>query len=203
MCSVIDLAQEPYVTLEVLPGQHQQYELLCSQNILTPVHVHLIVHEQGVCEVTYIQKHSIQVSIVYTAELIGSYASLTTKIRIVTADQHASSFAAHIIHTAAHTSSVFELKGVAYDASRHSFKGQVVLEKSAHHAQASLHHKHLVVGAQARVTSEPSLEASHHRVQCSHGSAISYVDDEQLFYAYSRGLDQQKAQSLLIESFLS
>ena len=38
---------------------------------------------------------------------------------------------------------------------------------------------------------------------CGHGAAIKYVDKEQLFFIQSRGVDQEQAQELLVNSFLS
>jgi hypothetical protein len=38
-------------------------------------------------------------------------------------------------------------------------------------------------------------------VKCSHGATVGRIDDEQLFYLRSRGIDQQAAQQMILYAF--
>ena len=40
------------------------------------------------------------------------------------------------------------------------------------------------------------------RVQCSHGSAISSISPEEIFYLLSRGIPEQTARSMIAQGFL-
>lgn len=203
MPSLIDLAHEPHVMLEVPAQQHQDMQIICSQEQVAPCTISLVIHEHAMCSITVLQPSFLPTHVTCTVMLVGEFATCDVVIRTVTAGEKQVFMKMVVTHQAPCTSSTFDLKGVAYGASRFNFEGRVLLEASAHHAQATMHHKHLVVGACARVASQPQLEALHHTVQCGHGSAISYVDEEQLFSITSKGLSEDKAQALIIDSFLS
>jgi Fe-S cluster assembly protein SufD len=51
------------------------------------------------------------------------------------------------------------------------------------------------------VDAKPELEIFADDVKCAHGAAIGQLDDEQLFYLQSRGLDDATARDLLTYAF--
>lgn len=199
----IDLAQEHEVLLEVPAGQEHAYVLTCSADVIIPVVLIILVHEHAHCTLTWLQKTSLTAQVTYRVILVGQKAHISTLMRIVTTKKDTVQVTVLVDHQAPDTHSLCDVKGVAYDTSMFNFNGCITLSSAAHYAQANMHHKHLVVGQQARVRSCPELEALHHTVQCGHGSAISYIDDDQLFYLSSRGLDEVQARTMIINSFLS
>jgi Fe-S cluster assembly protein SufD len=51
------------------------------------------------------------------------------------------------------------------------------------------------------VDTKPQLEIYADDVKCSHGATVGRIDDEQMFYLRSRGIDQQAAQKMIIYAF--
>ena len=45
---------------------------------------------------------------------------------------------------------------------------------------------------------EPGLEIITDDVKCSHGTTITNIDDDQVFYLTSRGIPQKEAEQLVI-----
>jgi Fe-S cluster assembly protein SufD len=45
------------------------------------------------------------------------------------------------------------------------------------------------------------LEIDNNEVKCSHGTTVSRLDKEKLFYLKSRGIPEEKASKLLIKGF--
>lgn len=201
--SVIDLSYEHEVVLEVPVGEQHDYKFICSTEGVASASVTIVVHDHAVCTLSWIQKESVTATVHCTVYLVGEQAQFTSTMRLVTAEKNRVDITLLIEHRAPETKSREDIKGVAYDASMMSFEGRVLLTHDAHYAQATMHHKQVVIGRQARVHSCPQLEALHHTVRCGHGSAVSYIDDEQLFYLSSRGLDETVARALIIDSFLS
>lgn len=199
----IDVAQEPNVLLEVFDGQSHEYHLSCSADVSVPLTLQVTVHDYAHVTVTWLQKTAVTATITAKIVLAGKQAQATVMIRCVTDHQKKIDATLEVVHQAPETKSMCDVKGVAYHASQFAFKGHVLLSAAALHAHANMHHKHLVVGSRAKVTSCPQLEALHHTVQCGHGSAISYIDDDQLFYLSSRGLNETQARAMIIDSFLS
>ena len=107
------------------------------------------------------------------------------------------------IHRASHTKSDVLIKGVAQDTSRITVDTLIHIVKGIANIDAAQMHKQILLDAGARATSDPKLEVLSDDVKCSHGSAIRYVEADQLFYLQSRGYSPREARSALIEAFLA
>jgi Fe-S cluster assembly protein SufD len=59
----------------------------------------------------------------------------------------------------------------------------------------------LLLAPRATVNIKPNLQIIADDVKCSHGAAISDLDEEQIFYFQARGIDPQTARSILVFSF--
>lgn len=58
------------------------------------------------------------------------------------------------------------------------------------------------MGKLAEVDTKPQLEIYADDVKCSHGATVGRIDDEQMFYLRSRGINQQDAQQMIITPLL-
>jgi Fe-S cluster assembly scaffold protein SufB len=59
----------------------------------------------------------------------------------------------------------------------------------------------LLLDKNAHAESIPGLEIIADDVRCSHGVTISDIDQEQLFYLKSRGIDEKNGKQLIIDGF--
>ena len=59
----------------------------------------------------------------------------------------------------------------------------------------------LLLAPRATVNIKPNLQIIADDVKCSHGAAISDLEEEQIFYFQARGIDPQSARSILVFSF--
>ena len=59
----------------------------------------------------------------------------------------------------------------------------------------------LILSDKALSNSKPELEIYADDVVCSHGATVGELDEEQIFYFLSRGIDKQKARFMMIEAF--
>lgn len=106
-------------------------------------------------------------------------------------------------HTSSHTKSEVVIRGVSEESSRVTVKSEVCIFEGIAGVQAHQIHKHLLLDQGARVVSEPILEVLSDDVKCSHGSAIRYLDEYQLFYLQSRGYTLEQARETLVSAFLA
>jgi Fe-S cluster assembly protein SufD len=65
----------------------------------------------------------------------------------------------------------------------------------------SQENKNILLSNQARALSVPSLEVLTNDVHCFHGSALGRFDQNHLFYAASRGIDEIQMRTLLVRAF--
>ncbi len=62
--------------------------------------------------------------------------------------------------------------------------------------------KGLVMNKNAKIEGRPELFIHHDIVKAAHGCAIGGIDENQLFYIISRGIDRLTARQLLCDGFL-
>jgi Fe-S cluster assembly protein SufD len=53
----------------------------------------------------------------------------------------------------------------------------------------------------AEVDTKPQLEIYADDVKCSHGTTVGQIEDDQLFYLRSRGIDELRARTMLSLGF--
>ena len=61
--------------------------------------------------------------------------------------------------------------------------------------------KNILLTDTATVDSCPQLEIGNCDVKCTHGSTVGQLSLEEIFYLQSRGIEQQKAKTLLARAF--
>ncbi len=104
-------------------------------------------------------------------------------------------------HRAPHTRSDLLFKAALDDNSHSSYTGVIIIDRGAQHSDAYQANRNLLLKEGARVDTEPMLEIEADDVRCTHGATVGPVDDEQLFYAESRGLAPDVAARLIVEGF--
>ena len=128
-----------------------------------------------------------------TSEMLGIYFGDGT--------QH---FDQHTLqdHLKPHTTSDLLFKGVLRDRARSVFAGLIRVEPGAQRTDAYQANRNLLLSDHARVDSMPKLEIGANDVRCTHGATMGQVDQDQLFYLQSRGLERPVAERMIVDGFL-
>lgn len=106
-------------------------------------------------------------------------------------------------HKAAHTSGHIVVHGALLDSAYADFKGNIRIAATAKETDASLTEHTLLLGSRARSDSVPQLDIQTNAVRVTHSSAMTQIDDEQLFYMASRGLPTATARRMIVTGFLN
>ena len=104
-------------------------------------------------------------------------------------------------HEAPGVTSRQNYRGLASDEARGVFHGRIKVEPEARGTDATQHNKNMLLSKRAQVHSTPALEILTDDVKCKHGSATGQIDQAQLFYLRSRGLDLQDDTRILTRAF--
>lgn len=94
-------------------------------------------------------------------------------------------------------------KGVIDDQARAVFQGKIQVRRSAQKTDGYQSHHALLLSDEAEASVKPELEIYADDVKCSHGAANGQLDPAALFYLRSRGIPDEEAKALLVESFLN
>ncbi len=105
-------------------------------------------------------------------------------------------------HEKSNTKSIMLAKGILSDKARAMHRGTIRVEKNARGCHGHQRSDMLLIGDEARCNAIPILEVENDDVSCSHGTSIGQIDEEQLYYLLSRGLDEKEAKRLLVSGFV-
>ena len=100
-----------------------------------------------------------------------------------------------------HSSSKQLQKNIVADKAHGVFNGKIFVPKPAQLTDASQLNRNLMLSPQARIDTKPQLEITADNVKCAHGATVSQLEDEEIFYLQSRGIDENNARHLLINAF--
>lgn len=92
-------------------------------------------------------------------------------------------------------------KGIVDGKARAVFNGKVFVRENASGTDAQQSNKNLLLSNDARVDTKPQLEIFNDDVKCAHGATVGQLEEEELFYLLSRGLNDSLARNLLTYGF--
>ncbi|KDO42224.1 hypothetical protein CISIN_1g011429mg [Citrus sinensis] len=90
---------------------------------------------------------------------------------------------------------------VAHSLGQAVFDGNVKVNRYAQQTDAGQLTRSLLLEPRATVNVKPNLQIIADDVKCSHGAAISDLEESQLFYFQARGIDLETARKALVFSF--
>jgi Fe-S cluster assembly protein SufD len=92
-------------------------------------------------------------------------------------------------------------RGVLDGRSRGVFNGKVIVHPGAQHTDAEQLNHNLLLSEGSEIDTKPQLEIYADDVKCTHGATVGQLDDAQLFYLRSRGVEEETARALLTYAF--
>lgn len=104
-------------------------------------------------------------------------------------------------HAAAHTTSTQTFRTIVDDKSRAVFNGKVIVRPDAQHIDSRQSSDNLLLSKRAEVDTKPELEIYADDVKCAHGATVGELDEQQMFYLRTRGVDAVAARGLLTFAF--
>jgi Fe-S cluster assembly protein SufD len=105
-------------------------------------------------------------------------------------------------HHAPDTRSDLLYKSALDDQSHSGYTGVIEIGHDAPRSEAYQANRNLLLSDGARADTEPKLAILIDDVtRCTHGATVGPIDEEQLFYVRSRGIDPQAATKIIAEGF--
>jgi len=94
-------------------------------------------------------------------------------------------------------------KGVLTGKSKATYYSNTFVDKEAQKTEGYQLSKGIILSDEATFFSKPELRIYADDVKCSHGSTIGPIDEKQIFYIRSRGINQKDATKILLKSFIN
>ena len=109
---------------------------------------------------------------------------------------------AKMVHAAPHTSSSVVSKSISKDGGRSSYRGLVEIHEGATGARSNVECDALLLDDTAKTDTYPYIQIDEKTAHVGHEASVSKLNDEQIFYLQSRGLEEAEAAALIVRGFL-
>lgn len=106
-----------------------------------------------------------------------------------------------MIHLGKNTKSTIISKGISAGKSQNAYRGLVRMNPGAEGARNYTQCDSLLIGDQCGAHTFPYIESKHPSAVVEHEATTSKVSDDQLFLCQQRGIDVEKAVSMIVNGF--
>jgi len=107
-----------------------------------------------------------------------------------------------VVHVAPNTSSQIISKSISKGTGRSSYRGLVKVYKGAEGVKSNVVCDALLLDETSKTDTYPYIEIEEERVSVGHEATVSKVNEEQIFYLQSRGLNETEAMSMIVNGFI-
>lgn len=104
-------------------------------------------------------------------------------------------------HSAGETYSNLDYKVALKEEAVSAYTGRINIDEDAAFCEAYQENRNLLLSDKAKVESIPELEIINDEVKCSHGVTVGMLEDEQIFYLTSRGINPDEAMRIILQGF--
>lgn len=134
-------------------------------------------------------------------QLLGNAArTLTRGIAFADSNQHFDN-TSNTRHAAEDTYGDILFKGAVRDVARLGFEGIIKVDHGAQRTDSYLTMNTLFLSEGSKASSIPGLEILADNVKCSHGATVGTVQEQEVFYLMSRGINRIDAEKLIVGGF--
>lgn len=160
----------------------------------------ITVAEAGSYEAVFLQKNA---RLDINVHLTGKGAKCRINVVYLSSGAAENTINCHVYHESPETYSNQDVRGVLAMNGRTVYNGLIRIEKDSQKCEGHQNHRAVLLSKEGSASCTPELEIFADDVQCTHGSAIGALDENEMFYIQSRGIDASEAKKMLIKGFLS
>lgn len=106
-----------------------------------------------------------------------------------------------VSHDVGNCTSETVIKSAATGRGQARYLGNIVIVRDAQGSLANLHDDALLLSDDAHIDSVPALEIAANDVKAYHGATVGAIDEEQIFYMQTRGIDRAQAERMIAIGF--
>jgi len=106
-----------------------------------------------------------------------------------------------MVHLGARTKSRIISKGISAGHAQNTYRGLVSMHPKARQARNFTQCDSLLIGDKCGAHTVPYIEVRNNTGRVEHEATTSKVDEDQLFYCRSRGMDEEEAVALVVNGF--
>jgi Fe-S cluster assembly protein SufB len=192
------------VELIALDNAHIRYTTIqnWSNNVYNLVTKRAVAHQSATVE--WIDGNfGSKVTMKYPCVILKGAHAKAQIISIAVAGKHQHQDAgAKVIHIGPHTTSNIVSKSISKNGGRASYRGLLKIAKSAENAFSRINCDALLLDEISRSDTYPTVAVHNQTADVGHEATVSKINDDQIMYLMSRGLNEPAARALIVNGFI-
>ena len=138
---------------------------------------------------------------IYESSLDGTNSNININGLVKLNKNAKSSSIFNIIHNKSNNSSNVNYRHSLEDNSKAVFEAKTIVSKTASFSKVFQNSNTILLSDDSTMFAKPHLEISIDELEASHSSTIGSLDDKQLLYLCSRGIEKEHAKKMLLNAF--
>ena len=106
-----------------------------------------------------------------------------------------------MIHIGKNTKSTIISKGISAEKGQNTYRGQVMINKSATGARNYSQCDSLLIGEECGAHTFPYLDIKNKKSHIEHEASTSKIGEDQIYYCKQRGISEEDAINLIVNGF--
>lgn len=197
----VELSDEQVADMDIKPRQAEADRPELADTHLETIDVHVMGENGGYQGTVMCVGGSGRVRVALSATLLQPGATAKVNGFCLSGGTQRTDMKTNIHHVADGCTSRQVQKNMIGGRATGAFRGRIRVEQSAQQTDSQQLSRTVLLSDKARAWAVPSLEIIADDVQCAHGSTVSDLSEEELFYLRSRGLGRSMARNLLMYAF--
>ena len=109
----------------------------------------------------------------------------------------------YIHHNAPNTYSQIDVRSILSGTSKYIYNGLVFVDAKCDGSNSDQINQNILLSDYATVNAKPELKILSNDVKANHGCTTGRIEDEELFYICTRGLDKKTANRLILDGYIT
>ena len=161
------------------------------------------INAHGVLNISQIVIGDADLNLACNIQLAGIGAESEIKTVALASGNQKNKIAVKIENLAPHTTANIVNHGVLQDDAHLAFDGTGKIHKGMNGSDAQQETRILNLSKTAQATANPFLLIDEGDITAGHAASIGPIDEEQIYYLMSRGMNRKEASKLIVSGFLT
>lgn len=193
----------PVLEINLGKNAHVKYFFMCetSSEKLELKHIINQDNDSNLLQIGTFVNNNININ--WEVNLNGRGASINIQNLLLSSKNESQSISCHLTHHAPNTNADMNLIGAASDQGVVKLNGLATINQGMKGSNAFQTLKGIILSEKAQIDVNPILIIDEFDISAGHAATVGKVDEEQLYYLQSRGLDKISATKLIVKGFLT
>jgi len=200
----LSIARESKVLTEVLLNTKSKldYFIFSHSSAKVENYFNVLVDNRAILNVKNLMANDSAYKLVNNVYIFEEFAKVNSLNAIVNNTKEDQEYNYNVYHLAGHSQSLMYNNAICNSSSFITLNTDGIIKKDAIETDLNQKSKGILLDTESNIIANPILEIDEYDCKASHGAGVGAIDENDLFYLMSRGIQREDAVRLIINSYM-